>query len=176
MFSRIRPEPRLPLALSIVFVLAIGAYEAGKYKSPEEPARIHAIRTVIDAELSRYGQGGGFESVATTGIRQALQVYAGDDAALVDTETLDSLSVAPLFHHGRADAFSLSLSVPDARRCETLAAFPDRRVTRTLVNGHVVRDGLRIPSGYALQGACTTHAIVTLEISPQDLTLPHSQA
>jgi hypothetical protein len=166
MFFRLRPEPRLPLGLSLLFLLAIGTYEAGKYKAASEPVRINAIRTVIDAELSRHQQGAAFDDVATGSMRQVVEAYAGRNTLDTEPEELGSLRIAPVFHNGRADAFSLSVAEPDVQRCQALAAFPDSRVTRTLVNGHVVRDGLRIPSGYALLGACTDNATVTLEVSP----------
>jgi hypothetical protein len=170
MFSRLRPEPRLPLVLSLLFLLAIGTYEAGKYKANGETLRISAIRTVIDAELAQHNNGYRFEDVAQRSVRYVVDAYTEGNSAIADTEELGALSIVPVFHNGRADAFALSIGQADAKRCQMLAAFPDSRVTRTLVNGHVLRDGLHVPSGYALQGACTENSTVTLEVSPAEMT------
>jgi hypothetical protein len=170
MFFRLRPEPRLPLFLSLLFLLAIGTYEAGKYKTNGEAVRISAVRTVIDAELAQHRHGYRFEDLAQKSVWYVVDTYAGENALMMDPDELGALSIVPVFHKGSADAFALSITQADAKRCQMLAAFPDSRVTRTLVNGHVVRDGLQMPSGYALQGACTENSTVTLEISPSEMT------
>ena len=167
MFSRIRPEPRLPIGLSLLLVLAIGTYEASHYQPVYDPGPAPYLSALIDAELAAHPFGQSYVDVSGTSARAIVADYMGNHTTGQGFKEVDSLVLKPLFRGGRADGFSLSL-VPDTRaRCELLVALPDRRVTRTLVNGQVVREGLNMPSGYATQKACSMNSgeVVTLEVS-----------
>ena len=167
MLSKFRPEPRVPLALSLICLLAIGTHEAGRYEAQERSAaHVTYLRTIIDAELTAHEKNRSYSDVSGAQSRRAVTSYVAEHHSGGDFSVFDSVQIKPIVHNGLADAFSLSVATPDADACQRLASFPDSRVVRTRVNGQIVQDREHRPSGYALSRACTANSTVTLEVVP----------
>jgi hypothetical protein len=165
MTDRIRPEPRLPVTISLILLVGIGSYEAMHYRT-SEAGTITVVETVIDAEIEAHRLGRPYSEITGSDSKLVVDAYIQKHGGVEGLAELGALEVAPVDRVGQEESFALTMSGLDAKRCRKLAGGFDTRITRTLVNGEVLRDEHQTPSGFAVWQACRQGGIVTLELGP----------